>query len=56
MELEDTPMTYYDPIWPTDVSARVQMEKIDNQNSYLWSASGFSLRTIILYPVYELYC
>ena len=33
MELEDMPMTFFDPIWPTDDSTRVQMEKIDNQNS-----------------------
>ena len=27
MELEDTPMTFFDPIWPTDASTHVQMEK-----------------------------
>ena len=27
MELEDTPMTFLYPIWPTDASTRVQMEK-----------------------------
>ena len=33
MELEDTPMTFFDPIWPTDASTHVQIKKIDNQNS-----------------------
>ena len=27
MELEDTPMTFFDHIWLTDDSTRVQMEK-----------------------------
>ena len=27
MELEDTLMTFFDPIWLTDDSTRVQMEK-----------------------------
>ena len=33
MELEDTPMTFFDSIWPTDDSTRVQRVNIDNQNS-----------------------
>ena len=34
MELEDTPMTFFDPTWPTDASTHVEMKKkFDNQNS-----------------------
>ena len=34
MELEDTLMTFFDPIWLTDDITRVQMKKkIDNKTS-----------------------
>ena len=33
MELDDTPMTFFDPIWLTDDSTRVQMDKIENKTS-----------------------
>ena len=33
MELEDTLMTFFDPIWLTDDSTRVQMEKNGNKTS-----------------------
>ena len=37
MELEDTRMTFFDAIWPTDDSTRVQMEKkiVSNVTSLL---------------------
>ena len=54
MELEDMPMIFFDCISPTDDNTRIQKEKkIGNQKSYEWSASGFSLGTIMLYPIHE---